>query len=212
MARREKTNSDSNDKTLPIKDTRQQNNMLHYWLSIRNKANGINEYLAHRNYLFIFLGLNTAFRCEDLLQLRPKDLDGGYIRIKENKTGKTQNFKLNNDVYKEVQLYCKKYDIGTNDYLFQSRQKNGVIRAINRHQAWRIIKRTTNAVGIKYKVGVHSLRKTFGYNFISKGGNVLTLMKMYNHSSPAITLLYVMWDSTDVENERTNVFNGIKSL
>lgn len=212
MARRVKTNSDSNDKTLPIKDTRQQNNMLHYWLSIRNKANGVNEYLAHRNYLFIFLGLNTAFRCEDLLQLRPKDLDGGYIRIKENKTGKTQNFKLNNDVYKEVQLYCKKYDVGTNDYLFQSRQKNGVIRAINRQQAWKIIKRTTKAVGVKYKVGVHSLRKTFGYNFISKGGNVLTLMKMYNHSSPAITLLYVMWDSDDVENERTNVFNGVKSM
>ncbi len=212
MTRRVKTSSDQNDKTLPIKDVRQQNNMCYYWLSVRDKKSGINEYLAHRNYLFIFLGLNTAFRCEDLLQLRPKDLDGGYMRIKENKTGKRQNFKLNNEVYKEVQRYVEKYSIGSNDYLFQSRRKDGVIRAINRQQAWRIIKRTTDKVGIRYKVGVHSLRKTFGYNFIAKGGNVMTLMKMYNHSSPAVTLLYVMWDTTDVENERATVFNGVKSM
>ena len=89
MSRRVKTSADQNDKTLPIKDIKQQNNMLYYWLNKKNKANGSNAYIADRNYLFIFLGLNTAFRAEDLLQLRPKDLDGGYVRIKENKTGKT---------------------------------------------------------------------------------------------------------------------------
>ena len=212
MSRRVKTSADQNDKTLPIKDIKQQNNMLYYWLNKKSKANGANAYIADRNYLFIFLGLNTAFRAEDLLQLRPKDLDGGYVRIKENKTGKTQNFKMNNQVYKEVQEYCKRNDIGDYDYLFQSRRKDGVIRAISRQQAWRMVKNTGKAVGIKYKFGVHSLRKTFGYNFISKGGNVLTLMKMYNHSSPAITLLYVMWGTDDVENERNNVFNGVGSL
>ena len=84
MSRRVKTSADQNDKTLPIKDIKQQNNMLYYWLNKKSKANGYNAYIADRNYLFIFLGLNTAFRAEDLLQLRPKDLDGGYVRIRQN--------------------------------------------------------------------------------------------------------------------------------
>lgn len=212
MPRRVKTSSDENNKTLPIKDVRQQNNLLYYWLNKRTYANGTNKFLADRNYMFIFLGLNTAFRCEDLCQLRPIDLDGGYVRIKENKTGKPQNFRLNNQVYKEVVEYCKRNSIGEYDYLFKSRQSNGVIACITRQQALNIVKKTGKAVGIKYKFGVHSLRKTFGYNYITKGGKILTLMKMYNHSSPTTTLLYVMWDTDDVEKERNSIFNGVPSL
>lgn len=210
--RRVKSKSDQNEKTLPIKDTRQQNNLLYYWLSKRDSTTSPSKkYIYDRNYLLIFLGLNTAFRCEDLLQLRPHDMDGGYIRIKENKTKKTQNFKMNSQVYQEVKSYCERHNIALYDYLFQSRQTNGLIRAITRQQALRIVKEAGKKIGIKYKFGVHSLRKTFGYNYISKGGNVMTLMKMYNHSSPATTLLYVMWNTDDVEKERNDIFNGVKS-
>ena len=40
MSRRVKTSADQNDKTLPIKDIKQQNNMLYYWLNKKNKSNG----------------------------------------------------------------------------------------------------------------------------------------------------------------------------
>ena len=210
--RRVKNKSDQNEKTLPIKDVRQQNNLLYYWLSKRDTAKlPSKKFIYDRNYLMIFLGINTAFRCEDLLQLRPHDLDGGYVRIKENKTGKTQNFRLNSQVYQEVKDYCDRNNIAPYDYLFQSRQRNGVIRAITRQQGLRIMKEAGHGIGIKYKFGIHSLRKTFGYNYITKGGNVMTLMKMYNHSSPSTTLLYVMWSNDDVEKERNNIFNGVKS-
>ncbi len=212
MPRRVKTSSDDNEMTLPIKDVRQQNNLQYYWLSKRETAkSGSKKYIADRNYFMIFLGLNTAFRCEDLLQLRPHDLDGGYVRIKENKTGKTQNFKMNSQVYQEVKDFAERNAIAPYDYFFQSRRKDGIIRAITRQQALRIMKESGKNIGIRYKFGMHSLRKTFGYNYITKGGNVMTLMKMYNHSSPATTLRYVMWSNEDTEKERNNIFNGVKS-
>lgn len=210
--RRVKTAADENKKTLPIKDVRQQNNLQYYWLSKRDKTKSESKkYIYDRNYFMIFLGLNTAFRCEDLLQLRPHDLDGGYVRIKENKTKKTQNFRMNAQVYQEVKDYVERNNIAPYDYLFRSRQNNGIVAAITRQQALRVMKEAGKAIGIKYKFGVHSLRKTFGYNYISKGGNVMTLMKMYNHSSPSTTLLYVMWSNEDTEKERNNIFNGVKS-
>lgn len=210
MPRRIKTSSDQNEKTLPFKDVRQQNNLLYYWLNKRDTTTSESKrYIYDRNWCFMFLGLNTAFRCEDLLQLRPNDLDGGYVRIKENKTGKTQNFRLNNQVYKAIKDYQERNNIKPYDYLFRSRQNNGIINAISREQGYRIVKEAGKAIGIKYKFGVHSLRKTFGYNFITKGGNVMTLMKMYNHSSPETTLLYVMWGTDEIEKERMNIFNGV---
>ena len=44
--------------------------------------------------------------------------------------------------------------------------------------------------------------------YIIKGGNLITLQKMYKHDAPSTTLLYVMWDTDDIEKEREAVFIG----
>ena len=46
--------------------------------------------------------------------------------------------------------------------------------------------------------------------YMINGGNLLTLMKMYNHDKPSTTLLYVMWDTVDAEKEREATFIGGK--
>lgn len=38
--------------------------------------------------MLFLIGFNTAFRAEDLLQLRVKDVIKGFVSIKENKTKK----------------------------------------------------------------------------------------------------------------------------
>lgn len=207
--RRIKTSKDVNDKTLPIKDERQLRDLLNYFLSNYNSATTDNQrYLADRNWLFVYICVNTAFRAEDVLNLVPNDFAGGYMHIRENKTGKTQNYRLNKEVYSQITAYTERNNIGSHSYLFKSNRKDGAILAISRQQAWRMLKQAAKQVGIRYKFGIHSLRKTYGYMYIKKGGNVLTLMKMYNHDSPDITLLYVMWDSNDVEQERNKIVNG----
>ncbi len=199
--------------TKPIKHQREIDALYNYFLKqIERSKSDIKRYQAERNYMLIHIGLNTAFRAEDLLQLRVADVRKGYISIKENKTGKMQNFKMNKQFHQDILNYINKYGFGEYDYLFRG-QKNYVndrvyIYPINRQQGHRIVSNAGRAIGISYTFGLHSLRKTFGYQYIKKGGNVITLMKMYNHDSPDVTLKYVCWGKEDAEHDRTAMYIG----
>ena len=200
--------------TQPIKDVKQLQALLYYLLSKVDKAKSdVKKYQADRNYMLVLVGLNTAFRAEDLLQLRVIDLNG-YVSIKENKTGKMQNFKMNKEFQKEVDAYVERWQLSKYDYMFLGQKKivNGqkYNLPINRQQGHRIVSRAGDEIGIKFVFGLHSLRKTFGYQYINRGGNVLTLMKMYNHDSPDVTLRYVCWGKEDAEKERENTYIGVK--
>ena len=164
--------------------------------------------------MLVLVGVNTAFRAEDLLQLRVKDVDG-YISIKENKTGKMQNFKMNKHFYNEIQNYVKRWNLSKYDYLFLGQKKiergKPYSYPITRQQGHRIVSSAGDAIGINFVFGLHSLRKTFGYQYIADGGNIMTLMKMYNHDSPDVTKLYVCWGKEDAEHDREARFLGIKN-
>lgn len=199
--------------TQPIKNKKDIQNLLFYLLNKVDKAKtDVKKYQADRNYMLVICGINTAFRAEDLLQLRVVDLNG-YISIKENKTGKMQNFKMNKEFKKLVDDYVERWHLGKYDYMFRGQKKeiNGkpYTYPINRQQGHRIVSKAGEAVGFKFVFGLHSLRKTFGYQYINSGGNVLTLMKMYNHDSPDVTLRYVCWGRDDAEKARENIFLGL---
>ena len=199
--------------TQPIKDKKQLDNLMYYLLNKVEKAKSkVKRYQADRNYMLVLLGLNTAFRAEDLLQLRVKDLNG-YISIKENKTGKMQNFKMNKALKEKVDAYVKRWELGKYDYMFLGQKKivNGKPYSlpINRQQGHRIVSKAGAAIGINFVFGLHSLRKTFGYQYYNNGGNLLTLMKMYNHDSTDVTLRYVCWGREDAEKARESTFIGL---
>ena len=42
-----------------------------------------------------------------------------------------------------------------------------------------------------YNLETYTLRKTLGYQFYTQYEGVITLQKIFNHSSPAITLRYI---------------------
>ncbi len=201
--------------TKPIKEQRMLDDLYGYLINKINAAKSeIKRYQAERNYMLIHVGLNTAFRAEDLLQLRVVDVFKGYVSIKENKTGKMQNFRMNGKLHQDILAFIEKYNLGPYDYLFRGQMKyvNGVkyIYPINRQRAYQIVKETGEAIGIPFCFGVHSLRKTFGYQYIKNGGNVITLMKMYNHDSTDVTLRYVCWGKEDAEHDREAMYIGAK--
>lgn len=200
--------------TQPIKDKKQLQDLLYSLLNKIDKAKSeVKTYQAYRNYMLVLVGLNTAFRAEDLLQLRVCDLNG-YISIKENKTGKMQNFKMNKELKAEVDKYVERFNLGRYEYMFLGQKTivNGKPYAlpINRQQGHRIVSRAGKAIGIQFVFGLHSLRKTFGYQYINNGGQILTLMKMYNHDSPDVTLRYVCWGRDDAEKARESTYLGVK--
>lgn len=173
---------------------------------------------AYRNYILFLIGFNTAFRAEDLLQLKVKNVVKGYVSIKENKTGKFQHFRMNKKLHEEILEYIKTFNLKDNDYLFMGQKKKDTFRGktqsiiypMTRQNVRLIFEKVADACGIDFKFGLHSLRKTFGYMYILNKGNIMTLMKMYNHDEPSTTLLYVMWNKEDAEKEREAIFIGGK--
>lgn len=62
---------------------------------------------------------------------------------------------------------------------------------LNRTTAYYIIHDACKTVGIEGDIGTHTMRKTFGYHHYKKFKDVVMLQKIFNHSSPAITLRYI---------------------
>lgn len=150
-----------------------------------------------RNYALIVLGVYTALRISDLLSLKWENVYDceakrfhSHIYIKEKKTGKTKSVAINPQAIQALKLYYSSLNSAdTGGFLFASNRKSG--KAISRIQAWRIVRKAAQAVGLSGVIGCHSLRKTFGYHAWKSGVHAAVIMDIYNHSSFAITKRYL---------------------
>lgn len=91
------------------------------------------------------------------------------------------------------------------EYIFKS-NKGGYVDV---RPAGLILKKAAKAVGIKYNVGTHSMRKTFGYWQLQAHADdaifLCELQEMFNHSSPKITLRYCGLESEKMEGYYNDV-------
>ena len=143
---------------------------------------------SYRNYLIFVFGINTGLRIGDILKLKVSDVKGKeYINLKEQKTGKTKRFLVNNNLRRELEKYV--HGMKLSAYLFVSRK--GVNKPIHRIQYYRIMKKAGSNVGIMGEIGTHTLRKTFGYHHYKENKDVAMLQEIYNHSGPSVTLRYI---------------------
>jgi integrase len=166
-----------------------------------------------RDLLIFTLGINAGLRISDILKLKWRDIvyQNGKIReevlVKEKKTGKTKKFPLNDAVVESVKFYMEKVEkVDSEEWIFQSRKRNGGSRPISRIAAWQMINKYCKSAGIKENVGTHTLRKTFGYHQYKNGTDIAMLQKMLNHSSPKITLRYIGIEREEM-NERYKSVN-----
>lgn len=154
------------------------------------KFRDIQEYLKRtneRNYIMLITGTYTGLRISDVLKLKVSDVkDKKFIYIREKKTGKQNIIELNPLLIKAYNSYCD--DKFQDEYLIKSR--NGINRPLTRVQAYNILKQVGEEFGVE-NLGTHTMRKTFGYHYYRKTKDVATLMKMFNHSDPSITLKYI---------------------
>jgi integrase len=142
---------------------------------------------SYRDYLLFLCGINLGRRIGDLLNFKVSDLKNKeHLEIKEQKTGKTIPLAINETLQNAVNSFTD--NMQGNEYLFQSR--NGQNKPITRIQAYRILNTAAAKCGIE-NIGTHTMRKTFGYHFYQRTHDIATLMQLFGHSSPAITLRYI---------------------
>lgn len=144
-----------------------------------------------RNYLLLVIGINTGLRISDILTLHVKDiLTKEYITIKEEKTSKTRHVYFNDNIKQAIKLLNPaRCCVSNNDYLFVNNRKDK--GHINRQQAYKILNDACKAVNINYRIGTHTLRKTFAYWHYKQYNDIALLQTILNHSSQAITLKYI---------------------
>lgn len=146
-----------------------------------------------RDYCLFTVGINSGLRISDLLNLTVNDvIENGKIknriRLREKKTNKFKDFPLSDNSKLALREYLKSRDYKLNEPLFLSRKNKGFLL---RQQAYKIINDVAKSIGIKDKIGTHTLRKTFGYHAYNNGYDITLIQKLFNHSTPAITLRYI---------------------
>ena len=174
--------------TEPIRDTLELSNFIDYYRTTE---------LNHRNYAMIVLGLYSALRIGDILNLKWIDIydfNSGRLKtaitVTEQKTGKINHIALNSHIEQAFSLYLNEKSIAADEYIFCRRLHPD--SPICRSQAYRIIRKAANAtVSDTTHISCHSLRKTFGYHAWKQGTPPALIMDIYNHSSYKVTKKYL---------------------
>jgi integrase len=157
----------------------------------------------HRDALLFRMGLNTILRISDIITLKYSQLFDSkgriktYLKLYEQKTNKSKKIKLNKLIQDEVTKYVKLKNLSNDDYIFYSFKNKD--KHIDRTNAWRVLKRAANKVGVQ-NFGTHSMRKTLAYYIYKSTKNISLVMKMLNHQNPSVTLRYIGVDQDMIDN------------
>ena len=150
---------------------------------------------GERRYLLFASGIYLGRRVGDLLKLTVGDVKGKKnLAIVEEKTGKTASMAINETLQAIYRERLKDRD--PSEPLFVSTRAKpitGDLKAINKRTALRDIKQVARIARLPddYRIGTHSMRKTFGYWYYKTYGDLATLMTMFNHSKAEVTLIYI---------------------
>ena len=176
----------------PIRDKHHVTQILSYY---HNKGDA-------RNNLLINLCIYTSLRISDILRLSTNDVYDfkshrvrKSITITEKKTGKSKTIALHKNLVTTLRLTLQ--SAKPNMPLIYNKRTN---KAISRIQAYRIIRKAADDIGIPHNVSCHSLRKVFGYHSWQAGKHPSIITEAYNHSSYAVTRRYLGIMQDDVNS------------
>lgn len=152
----------------------------------RMKKTLINK--CFRDYLMFIIGINTGLKVCDLLNLKFRDvMNNGNIKNQIILHGK--EYPITKSMSRDLYIYYERLDIEDESrFLFEK----GIGKdPIGRSHAYRILNNVAAEVGLKEKVGMHTLRKTYGYHYYKEFRDIRYLQNLFNHSAPSITLKYI---------------------
>ena len=149
------------------------------------------------------MGINTAFRANELLSLKIKQVEhltfGSRLEVKQSKTDKYRAVTINNSCNNAIQYWLDHHPRRhePNAAFFQSNLSNAAICVSTLNN---LVKGWCFDAGVSENTGSHTLRKTWGYHQRMKGcASVAILMVAFGHSSENQTLEYLCIQSEEVQ-------------
>lgn len=171
---------------------------------IRNKKDiqKVEKILAKqgaRELLLFVIGTNCGLRISDILNLNVGDIrNKSHIQITEKKTGKFKKFPINAKLKPLLEEFIKSRK--NDEPLFLSHWGH----RLDRVTAYYIIRNACKKAKLQEKIGTHSMRKSFGYHHYQQFKDVVILQKIFNHSSPQITLRYIGIEQDEIDCSYNN--------
>ncbi len=163
------------------------------------KVEKVLEKQGQRDLLLFVTGTNCGLRISDILRLNVSDVrNRTHIQITEKKTGKFKKFPINSKLKPMLEKFTK--GRRNDEPLFLSRWGH----RLDRVTAYFIIKNACEKAKLQERIGTHSMRKTFGYHHYQQFKDVVILQKIFNHSSPAITLRYIGIEQDEIDYTYNN--------
>jgi integrase len=146
-----------------------------------------------KDYLIFDIAINIGIKITDILNLTVWDVKNkSQITIKEDRTNASTNFLIYSSVSDELNSFIDGMAVG--DLLFAS--KKGGKKPITLVQAYKLLNEVGTKLGID-KIGIHTLRKTFGYHHYKKYNDIITLQHIFGHSTTDTTLRYIGIDDME---------------
>lgn len=154
---------------------------------------------SKRDLLLFTIGTNCGLRISDIVALNVGDVKNkSYIQITEKKTGKYKKFPINAKLKPMFEEFTKGKT--STEPLFTTIFNN----RLDRFGAYYILKEAAKNTNLQEKIGTHTMRKTFGYHHYKKFKDVAILQKIFNHSTPQITLRYIGIDQDQIDDSYNN--------
>ena len=152
------------------------------------------EYLKtnHFSIAVVFvLGIYSGLRVSDIINLNIVDvLDKDEIRVKEKKTKKIKIFPIKQQPKELLDEYLR---VRFNEGVKKTSPLFIGVKGdrLHRSMVYKGINEACEHIGLVGLFGTHTMRKTFGYHHYKQNHDVVLLQKIFNHSSPSITLRYI---------------------
>ena len=140
--------------------------------------------LMPQNRLIVQVILHNGARLGDVLRLRTEQLKPSFWYV-EQKTGKRRRMGI-----PEPLLSAIKRQAGR-EWAFPGRDGK---TPKTRQAVWADMKRAQRAFRLPQNIGTHSARKVYAVGLMRKYGDIEKVRRNLNHSSTAVTAVYVMAD------------------
>ncbi|MEM9989482.1 MAG: tyrosine-type recombinase/integrase [Pseudomonadota bacterium] len=155
-----------------------------------------------RDLCLFTLGINTAYRANELLSLTINQVDyltpGDRLEIKQSKTGKIRPTTVNKTVVDALDRWLDAHPLAHHPRapLFISSRGDA---ALTVSSLTNMVKAWCQDVGLRGNYGSHTLRKTWGYHQLRiNNAPIPLLMEAYGHATQRQTLDYLCIEADEI--------------